>query len=150
MRAYGKGYEEFFERVREEGVNIVRGRSAMVEERDGQLYIKGEDLVNNSLIDVPVDMVLLSVGLQPSEGANVLANKLGITSDADGWFRELDYNAEPNCTGRRGIFVAGVCHGPKDIPDTVAQASAAASYVLRTIVAANSRQPSAQVEPVRS
>ncbi|HVP65617.1 MAG TPA: CoB--CoM heterodisulfide reductase iron-sulfur subunit A family protein [candidate division Zixibacteria bacterium] len=140
MRAYGKGYEEFSERVHEEGVNIVRGRSAQVEERDGQLYLKGEDVVNNRIVEVPVDMVLLSVGLEPSKGADTLATKLGISRDKDGWFRELDYNAEPNSTGRPGIFVAGVCQGPKDIPDTVAQASAAASCVLRTIVAANSRK----------
>jgi heterodisulfide reductase subunit A len=140
MRAYGKGYEEFFERVHEEGVHIVRGRSAMVEERGSQLCVKGEELVNNRLIELPVDMVLLSVGLQPSPGSGELAGKLGISRDKDGWFRELDYNAEPNCTGRPGIFVAGVCQGPKDIPDTVAQASAAASYVLSSIVAANSRK----------
>jgi heterodisulfide reductase subunit A len=147
MRAYGKGYEEFFERVHEEGVQIVRGRSAHVEERDGQLYLKGEDVVNNRIVEIPVDMVLLSVGLQPSQGSNDLATKLGITRDKDGWFRELDYNAEPNCTTRPGIFVAGVCQGPKDIPDTVAQASAAASYVLKTIVAANSRkQPTQAIE----
>jgi heterodisulfide reductase subunit A len=143
MRAYGKGYEEFFERVHEEGVHIVQGRSAMVEERDSQLYIKGEDIANNRLIELPVDMVLLSVGLQPSPGSGELAAKLDISRDKDGWFRELDYNAEPNCTARPGIFVAGVCQGPKDIPDTVAQASAAASYVLSSIVAANSlKEPS--------
>jgi heterodisulfide reductase subunit A len=140
MRAYGKGYEEFFERVHEEGVHIVQGRSAMVEERDSQLYIKGEDVLNNRLVELPVDMVLLAVGLQPSPDSAELAGKLGISRDKDGWFRELDYNAEPNCTGRPGIFVAGVCQGPKDIPDTVAQASAAASYVLSSIVAANSRK----------
>ena len=122
MRAFGKGYEEFYERIREEGVFLVRGRTASVKERDSQLYIHGEDVAAGKLIDLPVDMILLSVGLQPSQGSTELAGKLGISQDADGWFRELNYSSEPNSTGRAGIFVAGVCQGPKDIPDTVAQA----------------------------
>jgi len=140
MRAFGKGYEEFHERIREEGVFLVRGRSASVFERDGQLYIHGEDTINEHLITLPVDMVLLSVGLQPSHGSAELAGQLGIPRDEDGWFRELDYNSEPNSTQREGIYVAGVCQGPKDIPDTVAQASAAAAHALRSIVGAAARQ----------
>jgi heterodisulfide reductase subunit A len=134
MRAFGKGYEEFHERIREEGVSLVRGRTASVVDRDGQLYIHGEDTIAEHLITVPVDMVILSVGLQPSHGAGELARQLGIARDDDGWFRELNYNAEPNSTEREGIYVAGVCQGPKDIPDTVAQASAAAAHALRSIV----------------
>ena len=134
MRAFGKGYEEFHERIREEGVMLVRGRSASVAERDGQLYIHGEDTIAEHLITLPVDMVLLSVGLQPSQGSAELAEKLCIPRDGDGWFRELDYNTEPTGTPREGIYVAGVCQGPKDIPDTVAQASAAAAHALRSIV----------------
>jgi heterodisulfide reductase subunit A len=140
MRAFGKGYEEFHERIREEGVFLVRGRSATVTDRDGQLYIHGEDTLAEHLITLPVDMVLLSVGLQPSEGSADLAEKLCIPRDGDGWFRELDYNSEPNSTGREGIYVAGVCQGPKDIPDTVAQASAAAAHALRSIVAAKAKE----------
>ena len=71
------------------------------------------------------------------KGADELAGKLNIPRDNDGWFRELNYNAEPNSTGRDGIYLAGVCQGPKDIPDTVAQASAAAAYVLGSIVGAD-------------
>ena len=66
MRAFGKGYEEFHERIREEGVYLLRGRSNSIVERDGQMYVHGEDIASNRLIDVPVDMVVLSVGLQPS------------------------------------------------------------------------------------
>jgi heterodisulfide reductase subunit A len=147
MRAFGKGYEEFHERIREEGVFLVRGRSASVIERDGQMYIHGEDTIAEHLITLPVDMVLLSVGLQPSHGTAELASQLGIPTDGDGWFRELDYNSEPNSTGRQGIYVAGVCQGPKDIPDTVAQASAAAAHALRSIVGAAARQHAATVPP---
>jgi heterodisulfide reductase subunit A2 len=134
LRAYGKGYEEFLERVEEEDVHVVRGRSAEVVERDGQLYVRGEDVRAGRLIENPVDMVLLAVGLQPSDATAELAGKLGIRRDADGWLEELSSTMDPNSTERGGIFVAGVCQGPKDIPDTVAQASAAAGRVLRTIL----------------
>jgi len=66
-------------------------------------------------MDQAVDMVVLSVSMQPSAGAAELAEKLGIPLDADGWFEELDYNSEPDSTGRDGIYIAGVCQGPKDI-----------------------------------
>ncbi len=148
MRAFGKGYEEFHERIREEGVYLVRGRTATVAERDGQLYIHGEDTLDEHLITLPVDMVLLSVGLQPSQGTAELAEKLCIPRDDDGWFRELNYNSEPNSTMRQGIYVAGVCQGPKDIPDTVAQASAAAAHALRSIVGATAHATAAQQKTV--
>jgi heterodisulfide reductase subunit A len=136
MRAFGKGYEEFYERIREEGVFLVRGRSEAVTEHGGQIYVRGADIIADKLVETPVDMVLLSVGLQPSHGSVELAEKLCIPRDTDGWFQEHNYNAEPNSTGRDGIFLAGVCQGPKDIPDTVAQASAAAASALRSIVRA--------------
>jgi len=134
MRAFGKGYEEFFERIKEEGVSIVRGRSAKITESDGQMLIHGEDILANHLVEQPVDMVLLAVGLVPAAESEKLAEVLGIDRVSDGWFNELNYNTEPNMTEKGGIFVAGVCQGPKDIPDTVAQASAAAAKVLRAIV----------------
>lgn len=145
MRAFGKGYEQFFERIKDEGVFVVRGRSAKVIERDGQLYIKGEDIVSDQLLEFPVDMVLLSVGLEPAHGAAELAKALGIVRDEDGWFSELDYNIDPTGTERGGIYVAGVCQGPKDIPDTVAQASAVGARVLRSIVSGRGRDSRASV-----
>ena len=135
MRAYGKGYEEFLERVKEEEIRIVRGRSAEVVERDGRLVVRGEDVRAGALVEQPFDMVLLSVGLQPSDGAARLAELLGIDRLPDGWFDEANANVDPNGTERGGIYVAGVCQGPKDIPDTVAQASGVAGRVLRSILA---------------
>jgi heterodisulfide reductase subunit A len=134
LRAYGKGYEEFLERVEEEDVHVVRGRSAEVVERDGQLLVRGEDVRAGRLVEDPVDMVLLAVGLQPSDTTAALAGKLGIRQGGDGWLEELSSSLDPNSTERGGIYVAGVCQGPKDIPDTVAQASAAAGRVLRSIL----------------
>lgn len=133
MRAFGKGYEEFAERIKQEGTFVVRGRSATVTESDGRLVVKGEDIVNDRLLEFPVDMVLLAVGLIPARGTEDLSRILGVTRGPDGWFSELDYNGNPTDTERGGVYVAGMCQAPKDIPDTVAQASAVAAGVLRSI-----------------
>jgi heterodisulfide reductase subunit A len=134
MRAFGKGYEEFFERIRSEGVHIVRGRSARVEARGDAMVLRGEDIVSDRVVEFPVDMVILAVGMQPHADAAGLAARAGIERDEDGWLREWNYNTEPTSTERGGIHVAGVCQGPKDIPDTVAQAAAVAAKVLRSLV----------------
>jgi heterodisulfide reductase subunit A2 len=132
MRAFGKGYEEFFQRVKEEGTFVIRGRSALVGEHDGQMFIKGEDILSDRVLEFPVDMVLLSVGLVPAARSDQLAWMLGIPRDEFGWFTEADYNGDPTGTERGGVYVAGVCQAPKDIPDTVAQASAVAARVLKS------------------
>jgi heterodisulfide reductase subunit A len=133
MRSFGKGYEEFAERIKQEGTFIVRGRSARVIQTNGHLVIKGEDIMNERLLEFPIDMVLLAVGLIPAHGTGELSNMLGVTRGPDGWFSELDYNGNPTDTERGCIYVAGMCQAPKDIPDTVAQASAVAAGVLRSI-----------------
>ena len=132
MRAFGKGYEEFADRIKAEGTSCVRGRTAKVFEADGQMVIRGEDMIEEKLIEFPVDMILLAVGMIPAHGTDQLARMLSLPTD-DGWFTELDYNADPTDTERGGISVAGVCQAPKDIPDTVAQASAVAAGVLKSI-----------------
>jgi heterodisulfide reductase subunit A len=134
MRAYGKNYEEFLDRIHEEGVHLVRGRTAKIEDRDGQMFIKGEDIIGEKVLDFPVDMVILSVGLEPVADSETLAGLLGIARDDDGWYAESDYNGDPTGTERGGIYVAGVCQGPKDIPDTVAQASEVAARVIKSIL----------------
>ncbi|MBE3133753.1 MAG: CoB--CoM heterodisulfide reductase iron-sulfur subunit A family protein, partial [Acidobacteria bacterium] len=133
MRAFGKGYEEFAERIKAEGTFTVRGRTAKVTEVGGQMVVTGEDLVSDRLVEFPVDMVLLAVGLVAPKGSEEVARMLGIARDEDGWFSELDYNGDPVDTERGGVYVAGACQSPKDIPDTVAQAAAAAAGVLKTI-----------------
>ncbi|HSR12409.1 MAG TPA: hypothetical protein VLS90_13290, partial [Thermodesulfobacteriota bacterium] len=133
MRAFGKGYEEFAERIRDEGTFVVRGRTAKVIEKNGQMTLLGEDIVNERILEFPVDMVLLAVGLTPARGTRELAGMLGLTLETDGWFRELNYNGDPTDTEQGGIYVAGACQAPKDIPDTVAQASAVAAGALKSI-----------------
>ncbi len=134
MRAFGKGYEEFYERIKNEGVHIIRGKTAKIEESGNQLLLRSEDMINNKLIEEKFDMVILAVGLEPSDDAETLSRMLGIQRSEDGWFMELDYTTNPVDTSSEGIFIAGLCQGPKDIPDTVAQGAAAASRVLQNIL----------------
>ncbi len=134
MRAFGKGYEEFYNRIADEGIHIIRGKTATVDQSNGQLLLRTENIESLELIEQKVDMVILAVGLEPREDAKILADKLGIATDKDGWFREINFAGNPVETNTGGITIAGVCQGPKDIPDTVAQASAAASSVLQNIM----------------
>jgi len=133
MRAFGKGYEEFAERIKQEGTFVIRGHTASVSYNDGQMSVRGEDIFNDRLVEFKVDMIVLAVGLIPAPGTEELSRILGIPRDADGWFSELDYNGSPTDTDRGGIYVAGMCQAPKDIPDTVAQASAVAAGVLSSL-----------------
>lgn len=134
MRAFGKGYEEFYERIKNEGINIIRGRTATVESTNGELIIRSEDIENDRLIEQKVEMVILAVGLEPNDDAQKLADMLGIETDKYGWLEEIHQISDPVNTQVGGVAIAGLCQGPKDIPDTVAQASAAASRVLQSIL----------------
>jgi len=133
MRAFGKGYEEFAERIKQEGTFVVRGHSASVAMHNDRMVVRGEDIFNDRLVEFNVDMVVLAVGLVPSPGTEEISRMLGVQRDNDGWFSELDYNGNPTDTDRGGIYVAGMCQAPKDIPDTVAQASAVAAGVLGSL-----------------
>ena len=132
MRAFGKGYEEFAERIRQEGTFVIRGHSADVSMKGDRMIVRGEDIFNDKLVEFNVDMVILAVGLIPAPGTEELSRMLGVQKDTDGWFSELDYNGNPTDTDKGGIYVAGMCQAPKDIPDTVAQASAVAAGVLKS------------------
>ena len=134
MRAFGKGYEEFYERIKNEGINIIRGRTAKVESINGELMVRSEDVENGRLLEQKVEMVILAVGLEPNEDAKELAAMLEIHIDKYGWLNEIHQISNPVNTCKGGVAIAGVCQGPKDIPDTVAQASAAALRVLQSII----------------
>lgn len=134
MRAFGKGYEEFYQRIKEEGIHMIRGKTASIKQKNGKLLLRSEDILNEKIIEQEVDMVILAAGLEPREDALKIAGMLGLTTDEHGWFNEANYVFDPVSTFSGGIMVAGVCQGPKDIPDTVAQASAAASSVLQNII----------------
>lgn len=139
MRCFGKGYEEFYQRLSEEGVNFVRGKVAKVtdqvinDEEPGKLIVVGEDTLLGTIIRVPADMVILCTALEPRADSGEVARLFNMSSSADGFFLERHPKLDPVATMNDGVFVVGCCQGPKDIPDTVAQASAAAARALSMI-----------------
>jgi heterodisulfide reductase subunit A len=139
IRAPGKGYEEFYERLQEEGVHFIRGRVAevtdwaMTKEEDGKLVIRVEDTLAGFVRRIPVDMVVLSVGLEPQADAQDVRRLFNISCSTEGWYLERHPKLAPVNTFTDGVFLAGCCQGPKDIPDTVAQAGAAAAEALTFI-----------------
>lgn len=139
MRCFGKGFEEFYERLSEEGVIFIRGKvgevtdRAITEEEQGKLVVVAEDSLMSAMIRVPVDMVILSTALEARSDAEDVARLFNISRSADGFFLERHPKLDPVATTTDGTFVVGCAQGPKDIPDTVAQASAAAARVLAMI-----------------
>jgi heterodisulfide reductase subunit A len=131
MRAFGKAYEEFYERVQEEGVTFVRGRGAEVEVLpDSKLRVKGEDANLGRMVYVDVDMVVLSTAIEAPHDADRVASLFGLGRSQDGFFAEAHPKMRPVETNTEGVFLAGAAQGPKDVPDTVAHAGAAASMAL--------------------
>ncbi len=130
MRCFGKGYEEFFNRVQSEGVRMVRGKASQVEAKDDMLVVTAEDTLSAAMVKVPVEMVVLCTAMEPRADANEVSRIFGVTIGSDGFFLEEHPKLEPVSTASSGIFLAGACQGPKDIPDTVAQAKGAAAEAL--------------------
>ena len=139
IRSFGKGFEEFYNRVLNEGTIFIRGRPAEVTniaekpEEEGKLIVQFEDTLIGLQRRLPVDMVILSVALEAQPDAEAVARLFNISRSADGFFLEKHPKLDPVATTTDGVFVAGCAQGPKDIPDTVAQASAAAARVLAMI-----------------
>ena len=131
IRAFGKDYEEFYERVQTEGVYFVRGRAAEVLVLDdGQIQIKAENTTLGIPVQISVDMVILATAMEPQRDSDRVASTLGISRSANGFFQEAHPKLRPFHTNTDGIFLGGCCQSPKDVPDTVAHASAAAAEVL--------------------
>jgi heterodisulfide reductase subunit A len=130
MRCFGKGYEEFFKRVQSEGVRMIRGKASRVEEKDGNLVVTAEDTLSDRIVEVPVEMVILCTAMEARSDANAVSRLFGISIGSDGFFQEEHPKLEPVSTPTSGVFLAGACQGPKDIPDTVAQAKGAAAEAL--------------------
>jgi len=135
MRSFGEGHEEFYERVSGEGINFIRGKVAEIaaDPVDRKLIISCTDTVIGKALKVCVDMVILCTALEARSDAEQVAKTFVINQRADGFFLERHVKLDPVATPTDGVFIAGCCEGPKDIPDTVAQASAAASKVLSLI-----------------
>ena len=133
MRCFGEAYEEFYKRVSEMGVNFIRGKvagisdQAISEDEKGKLIVTAEDTLLGKMMRVPVDMVILCSALQPRSDAADVATLFTIGQRGDGFFLETHPKLAPVNTPTDGVFIAGCCEAPRDVPDTVAQASAAAS-----------------------
>jgi heterodisulfide reductase subunit A len=136
IRAPGKAFEEFYNRVAEEGTHFIRGKVADVYPEgggSGRLVMQAEDTLLGRLRRVPVDMVVLAVGLEAQPDADEVRRQFNITCSGEGWFMERHPKLAPVNTFTDGMYLAGCCQGPKDIPDTVAQAGAAAAEALALI-----------------
>ena len=139
MRTPGKGYEEFYDRLLDEGVHFIRGRVAEISDwavhpsEEGKLVIRAEDTLAAFVRRIPVDMVVLSVGLEPKADAQEVRRMFNISCSTEGWFLERHPKLAPVSTFTEGVYIAGACQGPKDIPESVAQAGAAAAEAMALI-----------------
>jgi heterodisulfide reductase subunit A2 len=131
IRANGKGYEEFVQRVVERyDATYVRGRVSRIYPMDGHLVVQGADTLLGKQVEVHADMVVLATAMEPRADAKDIARRLGISTDQDNWFTEAHPKLRPVEVLTSGVYLAGACQYPKDIPDTVAQASGAAAKVV--------------------
>lgn len=151
MRTPGKGYEEFYHRLLHERTHFIRGRVAEVTDaarmpgEEGKLIVQAEDTLIGKQRRIPVDMVILSAGVQARHDSKEISHLFGMGCDFDGFFVERHPKLDPVATMTEGLFIAGACQGPKDIPDSVAQGAAAAARVAGLISRAT-----VMMEPVRA
>jgi heterodisulfide reductase subunit A len=130
VRAFGKGFEEFYDRVRREGVRYIRGNPSEIYKKGDKLVVKAEDTLTSTPLEHEADMVVLSVGLVPRSDNREIIDLLKLSQSSDLFYLEAHPKLRPVDTASDGIYLAGVCQGPKDIPDAVAQAKGAASAAM--------------------
>lgn len=151
MRSFGKGYEEFYSRILDEDVNVIRGKVAEVVSSDFSsngdrgLLLRYEDTLIKKFKEIKVDMVILCNALEPQNDSDKLKRIFSLGLSQDGFFLEKHPKLDPTATANDGIYIAGCCQGPKDIPDTVAQASSAAARIL-----ANINKGEVEIEPIQA
>ena len=128
IRAFGKGFEEFYQQAKAMGVNFIKGRVAKIEQAEnGDLIVYYEDIENGGRLSKAVhDLVILSVGLLPNSDIAKIFKNVELKLDMMGWISSPDENKDPVSTSIEGVYVAGTARGPKDIPDSVVEGSAAA------------------------
>jgi heterodisulfide reductase subunit A len=130
VRAFTKGGEEFYDRARKRGARYRRANPSEIYQRGEKLVLRAEDTLLRRTVEVEADMVVLAVGLEPGAGGGEISKMLKLACTGDKFLAEAHPKLRPVDTTSDGIFLAGTCQGPKDIPDTVAQAKAAASSAL--------------------
>ncbi len=151
MRAFGKGYEEFYKRLLDEGVNMIRGKVAEVSEVNPgngdkpYLLAKCEDTLIGKFREIPLDMIILSPAIEATEDAAEIKKTFSISQSPDKFFLERHPKLDPTSTMTDGIFIAGCAQGPKDIPDSVAQAAGAAARILALI-----SQGEVAIDPIKA
>jgi heterodisulfide reductase subunit A len=130
VRTPGKGYDEFYMKTLEDGATYVRGRVAKIYPEGDQYVCVGEDTLSGRIVRVNADLVVLDTAMVPAPSAEDVGRMFGVSRDLDGWLTEAHPKLRPVETNTAGVYLAGVAQGPKDIPDTVAQASAAAAKII--------------------
>lgn len=133
IRAFGKGCEEFYTRARSEKqvrFNRLQVSEVRLDDDSGKLEFIGENTLSGEILEEQVDLVILAVGLEPADDLPALASKLNIATGPDGFFLEGHLKIRPSEASVKGIFLAGCCQGPKDIPDSIAQAESAAAKAI--------------------
>ena len=131
VRTPGKNFDEFYRRAVEEyGVHYIKGMVGKVTPQDGKLKVQASDLLGGRQMHIDADMVVLAAAIEPDKSARPLATMLTASMDTNDFFTEAHPKLRPVESPTAGIFLSGACQGPKDIPETVAQAGAAASKVI--------------------
>ncbi len=131
IRSGGKNYDEFVRRaIEQDGARYYRGRVSKIYEENGKLIVRGADTLAGAPVTIEADLVVLAAAMMPANGVQDLARKLNVGYDGYGFLLESHPKLRPVETASAGIFICGACQGPKDIPESVAQASAAAAKAL--------------------
>ena len=131
IRANGKGYDEFSRRaIEEDHAEYIRGRVSRIFRDGDTLKVWGFDTLSGEQVVIDADMVVLATAIRPNDGVKELAQKLSCSVDTDGFINEAHPKLRPVETNTAGVFVAGACQAPRDIPDAVAMASATGAKVL--------------------
>ena len=131
MRTPGKNFDEFYRRAVEQyGVEYIKGNVGKVTKKGDKLEVQGADLIENRQVIIDADLVVLAAAIEPSAGVRHIATMLTASMDTNNFFTEAHAKLRPVESPTAGVFLSGVCQGPKDVPETVAQASAAASKVI--------------------
>jgi heterodisulfide reductase subunit A len=131
IRAGGKGYDEFYRRARDMDIDLIAGLPSEVHRTpDGSLYFDVYDKGTNKLLEIHPDLIVLATGLVPNSDLGSISALFHASRSADGFLLEVHPKLRPLESAMGGVFLAGACQGPKDIPDTVAQASGAAAKAM--------------------
>jgi heterodisulfide reductase subunit A len=143
IRSGGKNYDEFVRRaIEEDGAKYYRGRVSKITEQDGKLIVRGADTLAGEPVTIEADLVVLAAAMRPAEGVTELAQKLNVGYDQFGFLMESHPKLRPVETNTAGVYICGAAQAPKDIPESVAQASAAASKVQITLASTElTREP---------